>query len=74
MILVKPSFEIFNVMQINSPKDSLLLIETAGRTCYKSKSPISLDSAEKFVQKINKLGHESVIEHSAMTVKFTCDR
>lgn len=74
MILVKPSFEILNVMQINSPEDSLQLIETAGRTCYKSSSPLTQESAKRFVEKINKLGHKSVIEHSAMTVRFICDR
>jgi len=69
MILVKPSFEILNVTY-----RPLELIEKAGRTCYKSENKITKDSAIEFVQKINKLGHESVIEHSAMTVKFVCDR
>lgn len=78
MILVKPSFEILSVLDCADPYESthnaLKLIEFAGRTCYKSESKITNESCEKFVQKINKLGHESVIEHSAMTVKFICDR
>lgn len=50
------------------------LIEQAGRTCYKSENRITEESAKQFVQKLNDLNHESVIEHSAMTVKFICDR
>lgn len=61
---------------INSPSYSglLSLIELAGRTCYKSESKITEDSAEKFVRNILKRGHEAVIEHGSVTVRFTCDR
>lgn len=71
MILVKPSFEILSIMDY---KHSLELIEQAGRVCYKSEDKITKGSANKFVERIIKLGHESVIEHSAMTVKFIIDR
>jgi thymidylate synthase (FAD) len=54
--------------------DSLLIIEKAGRTCYKSESDLCRKSSEEFIKKILKLGHESVLEHSAMTVRFICDR
>ena len=79
MILVKPSFKILEIMvsdyQDNPlPLGSLKLIEFAGRTCYKSVNKITQDSAEKFVKRIIESGHESVLEHSAMTVKFICDR
>lgn len=50
------------------------LIEMAGRTCYKSEDGITSDSARKFVAKIAKRGHFSVIEHAVMTVRFICDR
>lgn len=49
-------------------------IERAGRTCYKSEHNISEGSAEKFISNILKLGHESVIEHEKITVRFICDR
>lgn len=64
------------VKLINSPSYSglLSLIELAGRTCYKSESKITEDSAEKFVRNILKRGHEAVIEHGSVTVRFTCDR
>ena len=75
MILVKPSFEIMEVMGGDFTKfEPLELIERAGRTCYKSEDKITKESNKKFVQSILKRGHESVIEHSAMTVKFICDR
>jgi len=73
MILIKPSVEILEIMGLFPLK----LIETAGRLCYKSKSSSGMaddPSVESFVKHLLKKGHESVIEHSAMTVKFICDR
>lgn len=52
-------------------KSPLELIEWAGRTSYKSHHKITEGSAKKFVEMIRNLGHESVLEHSAMTVEFT---
>jgi thymidylate synthase (FAD) len=52
----------------------LRLIERAGRTCYKSTSDYTQSSAERFAEKILKLEHESVLEHAAISVLFTCDR
>ena len=75
MRLVKPSHEILEVMGAKLAEyESLKLIELAGRTCYKSESPLTQESAEVFVPKILRSGHESVIEHSAMSVRFICDR
>lgn len=75
MILVKPSFEIIEIMSLSCcDRSPLQLIEEAGRTCYKSESAIDSSSAEKFAQSRLKDGHESVLEHSALTVRFICDR
>lgn len=49
-------------------------IEKCGRVCYKSEDKIQEESAEKFVDGIIKRGHEAVIEHYNITVKFTNDR
>ncbi len=49
-------------------------LELIGRVCYKSEGKISEASAEKFIERIVKSGHESVIEHYSITVKFICDR
>lgn len=50
------------------------LIEQAGRTCYKSESAITPESAAAFIQKIVKNHHEAMLEHASMTVKFIVDR
>lgn len=49
-------------------------LEKCGKTCYKSEDGITEDSCETFVSKIIDSKHESVIEHSFITVRFTCSR
>lgn len=41
-------------------------IEIAGRTCYKSFDNIKEDSAEKFVNRMIKSGHDSMLEHGTV--------
>ncbi|MCD6115121.1 FAD-dependent thymidylate synthase [bacterium] len=48
----------------------LELIELCGRTSYQSRDRITPGSAEKFVEMLRNRGHESVLEHSCMTVEF----
>ena len=57
-----------------NPQAMMKTIERAGRTCYKSEHNISDGSAERFIASIIKRGHESVIEHEKITVRFICDR
>lgn len=64
------SHRILAIMAGLDGKNPLQLIELAGRTSYQSREKITDDSAAKFVEMIRKRGHESVIEHSAMTVEF----
>lgn len=71
MELVKPSFEILSNIDSNQ---MLKNIEIAGRTCYKSEDRITEESAAKFVEMLLKRGHESVIEHEKISIKFVCDR
>lgn len=51
-------------------------IERIGRVCYKSEDSIIKDgeSAKKFVGMLIKAGHEAMIEHSSLSVKFMVDR
>lgn len=51
-------------------------IEKIGRVCYKSEDRITEDgeSAKKFVKNLINNGHEAMIEHSTLSVKFTVDR
>ncbi len=71
MKIIKPYFIIED--KIDGEK-ILKKIESYGRTCYKSESKITYNSAKKFVSIIIKKGHESVIEHEKITVRVICDR
>lgn len=57
-----------------SEDDAIMLIEKAGRVCYKSEDRIKSGSAKTFIRNILKRGHESVIEHVSVTVRVICDR
>jgi thymidylate synthase (FAD) len=70
MNIVKASYRI----EIPPPPNALELIERIGRTCYKSEDRITAGSAEKFVAMVIERGHESVIEHLGMSVRFIVDR
>ena len=52
----------------------LRMIEKVGRTCYKSEDKITSESASKFVRNIIKHGHEAMLEHANLTVRFIVDR
>ena len=69
MKIIDPSVEILTVTE-----NVLQLIEAAGRTCYKSEDRITPDSAPKFVKMLINRGHEAMLEHSSVTVRFICDR
>ena len=63
--------------KIETPIDGaeiLKRVEKAGRTCYKSEDRITEESAKAFVRKLIERGHESVLEHESITVRFVCDR
>lgn len=71
MRVIKPSFEI---MFMPEGDQLMKLIESAGRTCYKSEEHTTEDSASGFVRRIIASGHHSVIEHATLSVRFICDR
>lgn len=71
MKLIKASYQ---VMSDIAPDTIMRNIELAGRTCYKSEDKITSDSSSKFVRMIISRGHESVLEHEKITVRFICDR
>ena len=71
MLIIKPSVEIITPIQATTV---MKRIEEIGRTCYKSADKIRPDSAAKFVDKLIQSGHESVLEHCTLSVRFTVDR
>lgn len=71
MKIITPSFEIL------TPVDGQAIlkhIEQCGRVCYKSEGKTTDTSAAAFVRGIIKRGHEAVLEHASITVRFVCDR
>lgn len=70
MEIVRASYHI----EVPPPANTLEIIERIGRTCYKSEDRITQDSAAKFVAMVIERGHESVIEHIGMSVRFVVDR
>lgn len=71
MKIIKPGAEFVTPVDGRS---ILKTLEICGRTCYKSEDKITDNSAEKFVENIIKRGHEAVLEHCSITVRFICDR
>jgi thymidylate synthase (FAD) len=63
-------FRILALMTGIDGQTPLQLIETAGRTAYQSRDKITDVSALKFAEVLRKRAHESVLEHSCMTVEF----
>jgi len=73
MRIIDPSFQIETDPTIMY--GALIAIEKAGRTCYKSEDRIGdQQGAEEFVARIMKSGHQSVIEHVNVTVRFITNR
>ena len=75
MNIMKPSFEILTPIS-DGGIEELKHIECIGRVCYKSEDKISEDgeTAKKFVKMLIDRGHEAMIEHSSLSVKFIVDR
>lgn len=74
MRLIRPSFEVMgNICAIEMLKN----IESSGRVCYKSEGKNAegdFELTKKFVKGIIARGHESVLEHEKLTIKFIVDR
>lgn len=76
MKIIKAGYQILNPA-MDDPKvamDIYKSIERAGRTCYKSEDRITEESATRFVKNVVRNGHEAMLEHANMAVRFTVDR
>lgn len=71
MKIIEPGYVIMSKID---NAEILKHIEACGRICYKSEKNINDESASKFVMGLIKRGHEAMIEHASITVKFICDR
>lgn len=75
MKIIEPSYEILTKIS-DGGIEELKHIEKIGRVCYKSEEKITEDgeSAKKFIAGLISKGHEAMIEHGSISVKFICDR
>lgn len=73
MRIIEPSAEII-IPNATRGIDICKHIEKCGRICYKSEGKITDDSYILFIQKIIERGHEAVLEHFSISIKFVCDR
>lgn len=54
--------------------DACLLIERAGRTCYKSENSLYPEVTKSFIKMLLSRKHYSVLEHASATFRIVCDR
>ena len=76
MRIVEPGYQIILPFSTwGEARETLyMMIERAGRTCYKSEAKMSPGSAEKFIRSAVKADHGAILEHAGLTVRFTVDR
>jgi len=67
MKIIKAAYEILTPL---NGEAILGYLEQCGRTCYKSE----IGNSSKFIRNIISRGHESVLEHFNISVRFICDR
>lgn len=72
MKVIQASYEILS--DLTDTISLLRDIERAGRVCYKSENRITDDSCRQFCKTLIEHGHEAMIEHAHLSVKFTIDR
>ena len=71
MKIINAGFQILtNINGMEMLKD----IEYIARTCYKSENMITDLSAVKMVESLINRGHEAMLEHQSISVKFIVDR
>lgn len=71
MEIINASYEILDELD---GKKILSNITRYGRTCYKSNTVDDAEQNRRFIAARIKAGHESILEHEKITVKFICDR
>ena len=76
MKIVQPGYEILRPYALSDENKLAIYraIELPARTCYKSEARITSESAAPMVAALVKNGHEAMLEHANMTVKFIVDR
>lgn len=74
MIIIEPYYKILTPIS-EGGVDELRRIEEAARTCYKSSNDTGdIQKTKDLVKRLIDSGHEAMLEHSQLSVKFVCDR
>lgn len=71
MRIIKPYVE--PTVPLAPAEDLYRIVEAGGRTCYLSEA-VEGDTPAKFIQRAIKRGHESILEHATVSLRFICDR
>lgn len=71
--VIKPNWEWMPLSEWKMDK-IVKHLEECGRNCYKSEARITDNSADKFVRKICRNHHLSVLEHECLTARIVCSR
>lgn len=75
MKIIKPYFEVYENLPDPAYTEWILFkLDKIGRTCYKSEASDDSESAGRFVRKLIEHGHEAMLEHVSISVKFVVDR
>lgn len=71
----KPGYVILSDISMYGTSE-LMDIERIARVCYRSEGLITEqgESAKRLISRLIKSGHEAMLEHSMLSVEFTCDR
>lgn len=76
MLVTYPTHEIIapDDLETTGKEQIYSQIERAARTCYKGADSQSVEARNKFIANLVKSGHEAMLEHAFITVKFRTDR
>lgn len=76
MKIIRQSHVVEEDLSADGVKNLMQRIEKAARTCYKSEDKMDEtgESAARLIRSLIKNGHEAMLEHASLTVRFTTDR
>lgn len=74
MKIIEQSVESIDELTPDFIDDVYTKIERAGRVCYKSEDRITANSYKGLIKNLIYRGHESVLEHANVTLKWITDR
>lgn len=69
-----PGIDIYSIDPNLNASDEFRRIERCGRICYKSGTTDDIQVTRRFIKNIIEKNHESVLEHSSLSVDFICSR